>query len=117
MIKQPLGMHVMVGKILRVELHGKDAASILGAHGLNDAVLSAAINLKAVGGLLDRLMVHAVGLYFGRAGDTLKDAPLFKANGMHRLAERRLLLMRFFRNVLLGFDILDECAAHATLST
>ena len=57
-------------------------------------------------------MVHAVGLYFGRAGDALKDASLFKANGMHRLAERRLLLMRFFRNVLLGFNILDECAAH-----
>ena len=72
----------------------------------------AAINLKAVGWLLDRLMVHAVGLYFGRAGDALKDASLFKANGMHRLAERRLLLMRFFRNVLLRFNILDERATH-----
>lgn len=89
-------MRVMVRKILRVELHGKDAASVLGAHGFNDAVLSAAIDLKAVGWFLDRLMVHAVGLYFGRAGDALKDASLFKANGMHRLAERRLLLMCFF---------------------
>ena len=89
-------MHIMVGKILRVELHSKDAVSAFCTHGLNDAVLGAAVNLKTVSRLLDRLMVHAVGFYFGRASDVLKDAPLFKANGMHRLAVRRLLLMRFF---------------------
>ena len=76
-VKQPLGMRASWSE----RYSGGTARQRCGFRPwrswLHDAVLSAAIDLKAVGWLLDRLMVHAVGLYFGRAGDALKDASPF----------------------------------------